>query len=1033
MIELSFDLIKKAMFLMEENSYQNLCLLESSTTNPLAIYRYDVDDKKKYYFKKDFNKNAELIVFPKENYLKFSFPININTPEDRSDRRKNGAGYLYMTLQQRGQQNRPTVETFIDGVKIPDAEVLLTIFDGGLDLYVPKKYAKTDSFKINLLINKYTGNDGYFNHFNTSNNGRTVIISDIDTRNLDLKVDNLKLYRNGLLQNAGTDYEMYIVGQQIFIDYKQYLEKTDVSELVYYPHCIYSRQFSEKADELIDLPESVIKDLPISPELLEVHHNGRRLFSQDIEVLTARHFRIKDFGKSNHNTDIRIHYNPQAVTNANSYMDDILQFFKFKNRQSIVDILLHHLGEVPDWIKNMKFPPEYSPVHNVNPYQDGKTYNQWVVETIKKYITTNSQNLRYLLQMFAGLDDFIFRYASVSVMQRNDTRMEMGEFNYTKFDKPKVVFSLKSKLTNFDLMAFLNDDKLYRSEVLYFNHMGNTYIYVDADKLVDNDTVRVRLLPIFNRPQRAYTMEITEENLGEFFFSVTTETFGTVRDLADIRVMKRKGNGWVFCQLGEHYFVERDGDRIIRIYIGSRKVGDVFFIYNSSFFDYNYHVFKDETDDCLKIPFDVLDATRTFYVPRLSNYTHTIFVNRKMYIEGLDYFVSTQMAHADINVAKINFKSIPNPGDKFEIYYYEQNRQKLAAVEKVDSALGLIYLRDLAFPFDLNYLDLYINGRKVTKADIEIISDRLIRIINPDFKPPFIDVVVYSNLQLPTDVFGEYTDVYNDKPKGWDDYIREEYVDKGRLDDLYDEAFPDIPRLPIDPNLNPRNRMNPLLDRIAKMLISGELKRRLDANIWTTIFNELKFVEIMDKEDKDRPEILIDPNATNILVDTRIDCVSTLKPAEEIISIIGDHLQNGLIPSNIDANEPVPDYDQLPISDLVYEEELALFNPNNHADVGYNFDANDTAENGYLTKVVEIDLSNKPFILVGDEEDSSRFYQEYDTKPLDILQVLSLQVNNVTYGEGAISYNPATGRVRLDGTYIKKGSYVIMRFVERYY
>jgi hypothetical protein len=1043
MIELPLDLLKKALQVMESNTYQNLCLLENSTTNPLAIYRYDVNEKSKYDFHREFNKKADYVVFPKGKYLKFSFPININTPEDKEERRKRKADKKpYVTLQDRGNLNRPTVEMYIDGIKIPDSEVLLTIFDGGLDLYVPEDYVEGDSCQINLLINKYTGTDRYFNKVESGLSlTKSLMYQNIHSR-IELNEDAFKVFKNGLKLSRGLDYNLVVVDRNIFIDFNDFLEKTDTIEVIGSPYCVYTKEYENKEDPLIDFPWDVVENLPISVELLEVYRNGKRIFPQDLKIATARHFVMKEFQKDD-KISVRVQYNPKAITDENEYIDDILRYFQFKNRDDIIDIIVNgdydsQVPPVPDWIKDIVFPPDYIPIHDVNPGKDGLTYEEWLIETIKEYIKNSSQNMRYLMEQFAGLDDYIYA-VDKDRMLRWDTSKELGEFNFIKFDKPKVVVSIKTKMKKFEPLVFVNDDKFYRHEVLHITHMGTTYIYVDADLVEDSDILRVRVLPVYNKPQKAYSLEINESNISEFYFRVDKAVFGEIRKPTDILVMKRKGNGFSYLKFGDSYFIEEDEDtNYIRIYIGARNIGDVFFIYNNLFSDYRYHTFNEDLEQRLKLPYDVLDSTGTYYIPRMSNYAHILFLNREMMIEGLDYYVVTQTAHDDIVYAKIMFKSIPEPNDQLEIYYYEQEKKQLAVIEEVDSEYGLIYLKNLPFPFSLEYMELYVSGIKLGAKDIEILGDSLIRIINPNIPRPYRDVVIYTNLQIPMDDIGDFTDVYEENPSKWDDYLEEEYIDGPHdLDDMFEDVNPDVPPLPIDPDVQPpKKRIDPFLNFIAISLLQGDIPRKLDGNVWLNFVNKIEFAEIMSPEDRAKSEIILDTNKNNILIDAIIDVDGTLKPIEEVLEILGNHLENEEFSRLIDPNNEFTDYDKEKMSQYLYAEEIKLATPNVPTTKQFIFDANSFSEDEeIISETVTLDLTEKKFVLVGDENDNSTFYQEYNLVAFPIAEVISVSVNGVLYTNQPeeVEFIKSTGKLKLRTVNIQPQDTVVLLYVKNEY
>lgn len=949
MIELSFELLKKALFQIEENTYQNLCILENSHTNPMAVYRFDMVDIAKYEYKKNYNKRADYISFDNEHYMKFSFPININTPEDREDKRKKKAtDKPYVTLQERGKQNRPSLELYIDRLKVPDSDVLLTMYEGGLDLYVPKKYFTKQGANLNLVLNKYTVQDQYLNTV-VKNSKQSQIMIDSNTP---INEDTLKVFKNGKKLMKGYDYSAVTVGNRGIVSLYMLPKSTDVLEVLGSNFCEFTAEYPNCQDSLISFPEDVLDTLTISNELIEVYKNGQRLFPQDIVPVTARHFKVSGFTKGD-DISVRLSYNPIAMTKDNEYLDDILYYFRFADRDTAIKVLIEgNTDGSPEFIKKMAFPPDYIPVRDINPAKQGKTYPDYVVDAIKSYININSNNLRYFLKYFAGLDDQIFIVKNKKNITRMDTFSEMGEFKRIRFNKPKVVFSLKVKLGDFDILSFVNDVKILKNEVNHYTHMGTTYIYLDADRVEDNDVIRFRVVPVYNRELGKKFININAGNFTNDTFRVEKKLMGVIKNHKDIRLMKRKDDGFQFLKVGTDYTIENEKDTI-KFVISERKLGDLFIAYNTSIYDYKVSKFNpDNLPEVNSITIDSYSDDYKLWMPRLTDYSVSVFAGGKMLIEGLDFFISGQDKHPDINRTKVVFRNLPKAGSDVEIYNIEQLRKQLGAVESIDSELGIIYLKKLPFPFSLDYLDLYVNGIRMGKNDVQIISDKMIRIINPNLKRPYFDVAIIAKLDFPLDSFDEFLEQYQKNPSAWDDYLKNKYLpDLHDDDDIsiapvfeedYKNKYPDVVPVPVDPEYIPPSRIDPLLNLIAMSLYSGLIPRKMDANERLGFLNSVEFSQFLSNKHNDSPTIKLDSNDELINVSASIDCEGTLRTVQDVLDIIGKQFGEGKIDMVIDFNDPFPNFDQLEVSKYLYLEEMSL--PNTGLDGPFVFDANSDDE-----------------------------------------------------------------------------------------
>lgn len=875
MLNLNIDLLRKALNEIEENSYQNLCLLENATANPAATYRYGGFTSASHRFSRDFNRNGDFVAFDRsERFLKFSFPININSPEDRAERQKErSAEKPLTTLALRGKQNRPTVEAYVNGLKIPDQRVVMTMFESGIDVYIPEVYFQDEQNEVGLLINKYTAMDRYMQFYVRDRMQQQFVFTNEDSR-IQLDKQNLKVFRNGWKLMEGVHYTMRIEGQKLYVDLSEILDKHETLEVANSSHCIHKADYRSKADAMLDFPEGILKELPVSPDILEVYKNGKRLFPHEIQVLTARHAKIKDFSRGDEVT-VRVHYNEfsTAILDRNSYIDDLLRYFALKDRDQIRDILLNGKYEdVPDFVRDRVFPPGYIPIRNVNPSRDGMTYDEFVVHAIKEYIKINSQNMRYLLKWFSGIGDKVFQYPDKDRYERDDTTKEMGDFNKTVFDNKKVVYSMRLGEGDFELLVFINDVKVLQRDVMQFDYMGNTHVYIDSHRLKDNDLVRFKLVKVRNRVYKK--VFITDDGKSPHFL-VSRESLGDIGKLSDVRVMRQRGTGFAFMTGGVDFLIteEPSNPKMIRVLVASRREGAVYCVYNSSFFEYRTSHFEGEdVRSRSAFPLDVRDPASGIFLPRLSNYGNFLFVDGEMLIEGLDYFVSGQNRHADIDVAQVIFRKIPRHMSEMEFYSVEQERAVLAAIEDIDSVLGLIYLKDLPIPFSLDYLDLYVNNRKMTEDDIVIISDKLIQVVNPDIKRPFFNVYVTTNLAIAIGDLDEFKDVYEQNPPKFDEWLEDEIIPDDKLDETIGQKDPDKPPHPEEPTPRPPiPRISPFLNLLALRLYSGAVPRLMDANVYTSIFRAIEFVELMTEAELHSLQVELNANKYQTMNDATLD------------------------------------------------------------------------------------------------------------------------------------------------------------------
>lgn len=931
MPQLEFEALRKALFHIYEHSYHNLCHLQSVSTNPYLTYTIVNLNKEKYSFEKDFNKKADLVFFTSNDvqYLKFSLAININVLEDRIERKnKSRVNKPYVTLRERGMQHRPVPEIFIDRLKVPDDEVLFTLFDAGMDIYVPLKYFGEYS-RMSIIVNKFSPAYPYFNQTVTGTTDDSFMIQ--PTKKMVADVNNIRFFKNGVFLTPERDYSIVIEeDNRIFFSIIDGLLPTDKIEVNNSHHCVFTETVLDKKDPFIFFPENIMEDLPIYFDAMEVYVDGKRLTGTDINILTARHFSIKDFVE--HSTvTVRLSYNLNIITR---YTDDILEYLKhITDPDKIKDILSGE--DTPPFFS--EFPPPHTSITDIDPSELGMTYEEFVEYMLNHFIIENTENLKRLLSQFFEKNDYYYDMDDIDDRLRDDTSPDLGGVNFTEFDSPRVVFAIYSKYPDFIPLFFADGKKIKQSEILFIKYLGVLYCYIDYEDVKNANRVRVEIIPIFNRNYNHHILEMTEDNVLDLIYPLDREFFGKIRYYDDILVMKQEGEGCVYLRPNIDYVLE-DNDNL-DLLIMNKHVGDKYIIYNCSFFDF-YYMQPSQLDNEYKniTIYDKYDSTKGIYLPRLTNYTRYIFVSGREMLEGLDFYISNQRMHSGITLSKLIFKNVPKGDDWIEVVCAEQYRQLVDMVDKVNSLYGLVHFKNSKIPISLRYTDIYVNGIKAIEEDIEYIADRIIRVKNFD---EVNDVAVFTKLRIPLYLLEDFLNTYGENPSDWEKWLEDNYVynpdPEIDLDDWIEEHHPEVPPLPGDPDIDPIFRIDAFLNYVGYNLIHGLIPRRLDANKYLSFLNEVEYLELM--EDPTLTDIPLDPNKS-ILFKVDVDCEGTLVPANEVARLIVNAILSGDLPPSLDVNRLLLDYEGTLLSDKVYPEELILLDQNYEMSEDLVVDAN---------------------------------------------------------------------------------------------
>lgn len=159
------------------------------------------------------------------------------------------------------------------------------------------------------------------------------------------------------------------------------------------------------------------------------------------------------------------------------------------------------------------------------------------------------------------------------------------------------------------------------------------------------------------------------------------------------------------------------------------------------------------------------------YIPRGKVY---VYCGNDKYIEGVDYFIKTPEDDLSIVGSYLIMKRVVLPGSQIDIYF--SNYKTTSIYNRTgyftNNRYGLFYLNKLKYPFSTKYLNFYINGQKLSENDIDILSDKLIRVHS--MPVPLYDLVIESAFTVDDSELAPYISEY--KPDAFEQYLARLFV-----------------------------------------------------------------------------------------------------------------------------------------------------------------------------------------------------------------------------------------------------------------
>lgn len=197
----------------------------------------------------------------------------------------------------------------------------------------------------------------------------------------------------------------------------------------------------------------------------------------------------------------------------------------------------------------------------------------------------------------------------------------------------------------------------------------------------------------------------------------------------------------------DYEFGPYDSDNNTFSIIFNKIPENTFLVYNKNFataYAYTKPAISSVTDVIIPIYY----GTAADPIPYIPRGKIDVYCGNEKYTEGIDYFVKTPESASTIVGSYIIMKRIVLPGSQVDIYMTGFKVNTLYNITGYfnNNEYGLFYLGKLKYPFSTKYTNFYINGQKLGEDDIDILSDKLIRVHSMPI--PMYDLVIESTFTV---------------------------------------------------------------------------------------------------------------------------------------------------------------------------------------------------------------------------------------------------------------------------------------------
>ena len=768
------DLVSKRHFdTLFENllEFHNDRRLFDSSSDERRYYSFNQEQFAKYrdafYLNRGILSDGTFTTLP-QNVMYFMFPCNITiTRMLQNDQ-------LFIFSHEAARTIQVNLQVWVNGIKIPDHEILFHPTKSNVDVLVPLRYMPSqinDGETLEIVVEKRVYRSRVYtrSYFPRANNKTLVVpITKEQRASNTINVKTVVIYMNKelytkyrkiTLENESflIDFDIDIVGKEfeIFVDsalvFVQFYKKIPFEK-----KCVW------------EVPETYIDSFhgPLSKFSCFFFIDDKRILDTRVKQKGRLHFEFDEILKTPN------HYASMYIVDRGFIDDTLLKLYgsdyflynmigttaitrRFVEGESKTIFDTPFFQDPSDPTK--KLPLDFDETLN----DFGKLYSKARLDSLvenansfksfkEKIITLlkgRSASLRMFLEMFGReKNEYVVEYNGVDkeVFIGTDVFNKNKDCHYDIVvnNKHVATTSIGSYHSEFsDYFGIPSKYFTYGKNIVTIDVHRDTpyeYLLVNPDDFFEENGQWKYRTDFFKAMQLITDIEVLTQNQGKKLKYVTNDKLGySIARTAQVSYDETDKKLTVL-------FPEKPTEKVLILNKRFSKVIKFFKGYDKTLFDIDYPIYF---------------GSNTF-IPFIPQGRVIVYAGEDRLLPDIDYYFKTPKNDTDIAGTFLVIKRNVISGTDINIYITSIETESILNKKGFvyNNPYGLVYLGNLKYPFSLKYLDVYANNQRLTDKDVDILSDKLIRIHS--LYVPLYDLSVESSFSVNTAYLKPYIDTY---------------------------------------------------------------------------------------------------------------------------------------------------------------------------------------------------------------------------------------------------------------------------------
>ena len=678
---------------------------------------------------------------------------------------------------------------YVDGKKVPDDKIIYYPSDSYTDIFLPLvEWQNLVEPRTVYFESVYFRTSEYIHYYKSNYNSNTIslVCKYSNDRYLDEKTFNPNkgmVFLDGLLMNPN-EYTITFENETMTVEFNEFikgeLEFFYNNALTYKKYKEFDNTFSTNR-LVIDIDKNAYKDIlrgGVPKTTSQVFINGLKILNGEIEQIGRQHYRISK-------TDAFDINNYQLIIQDFDFIDDE-KYMIFGSDYYLQKMIGNN--RINNGFNTGKTGTVFDDFKDFNIFEVmcnlGERYNNIKNIDFFDYFRSNENDSNTLLAQVLNknpwlMKDFMKSFAKINVQKYIKT-------NDTLPDKFTIgtLTKVNPEIEDFTYEIFIDGKYINPGKYEVETKNKHNLIHIDGDVLKENSYNLLELTETITKKSQSVFFKIDVVNSQiersansndkyKMSYTLKKEVYGSKfsGNINDITVLKRDENsGELLCPYGLNvgYTIvshnktvtkDENGNEVIVFLFDEVFDNDIIIYFKNFFYKTSFLYYIDKTQDLENMSF-LTFGTLDKPLPVLANGTPKLYVNDDYFLYGVDYSYSTPENNAKMGGSAITYIRNIKEGDS--ISFSIENVKNKSFISKYNleynSKYGLLYFSQLPFPFSLDYLELYIDSVRVTNDMVQILSDKLIRIIG--LPVPFTDISLSTKFNYNWDLIEPYTRFY---------------------------------------------------------------------------------------------------------------------------------------------------------------------------------------------------------------------------------------------------------------------------------